>query len=479
MPEARRRAAEADVRFAGDAPAPTLVELLGERGAGGAPVGLIGSLPYDQYAVLADGRRVVDLNRAHTRLRLRKCEEEIAALRTAAALTDAAAAALLEPRSSAARSTSSSARVEHAYVSRGGMHHIHYLGITPMSAPDRSVPAQWPQRRPVAAGDLLTFELSAAVAPEYSGQLLRTVAWPPTRPRRCRSCTTSPRRPSTRSPTGCARACTHEELVDAAGVIEEAGFTTVDDLVHGFGGGYLPPVLGSRSRAIRPTPDFTLEAGMTVVVQPNVATPDGRLGVQTGELLLVTDVRARAAAHLPPRPGAGGMSRNSADVVVIGAGHNSLIGAAYLAAAGLEVVVLEEQPHVGGNTVTEELTLPGFRHDSCSSAHVLIQTNPVIRDDELGLLSRYGLRYVHTDPAVVLPLADGDALVMSRDRAETAADLARVRRRRRRRLPPAARRLGGRARRCARPVERRPARPGRRRPPTPPTRRCAPAARTR
>jgi phytoene dehydrogenase-like protein len=114
----------------------------------------------------------------------------------------------------------------------------------------------------------------------------------------------------------------------------------------------------------------------------------------------------------------------SADVVVIGAGHNSLIGAAYLAAAGLSVVVLEEQPHVGGNTVTEELTLPGFRHDSCSSAHVLIQTNPVIRDDELGL-SKHGLRYVHTDPAVVLPLTEDDAIVMSRDRARTAAELAR------------------------------------------------------
>lgn len=118
------------------------------------------------------------------------------------------------------------------------------------------------------------------------------------------------------------------------------------------------------------------------------------------------------------------MSGNSADVVVIGAGHNSLIGAAYLAAAGLEVVVLEEQPHVGGNTVTEELTLPGFQHDSCSSAHVLIQTNPVIRDDELGL-SKHGLRYVHTDPAVVLPLTEDDAIVMSRDRTATAAELAR------------------------------------------------------
>ena len=62
-----------------------------------------------------------------------------------------------------------------------------------------------------------------------------------------------------------------------------------------------------------------------------------------------------------------------AEVVVVGAGHNSLVAAAYLARSGLEVLVLEAGPTVGGNTRTEELTLPGFAHDSCSSAHVLIQ----------------------------------------------------------------------------------------------------------
>jgi Xaa-Pro dipeptidase len=77
-------------------------------------------------------------------------------------------------------------------------------------------------------------------------------------------------------------------VVEAALVIEEAGFTTVDDLVHGLGGGYLPPVLGSRSRTLQPVPEMTFAEGMTVVVQPNVATPDGRAGVQTGELLHVT-----------------------------------------------------------------------------------------------------------------------------------------------------------------------------------------------
>ncbi|MBC9732608.1 phytoene desaturase family protein [Nocardioides marmotae] len=114
-----------------------------------------------------------------------------------------------------------------------------------------------------------------------------------------------------------------------------------------------------------------------------------------------------------------------AEVVVVGAGHNSLVAAAYLARAGLDVLVLEAEEAVGGNTRTEELTLPGFAHDSCSSAHVLIQNNPLIRDDELGLLSDHGLEYVATDPAVVLPQADGELLVMHRDLSATAAELAR------------------------------------------------------
>lgn len=122
-----------------------------------------------------------------------------------------------------------------------------------------------------------------------------------------------------------------------------------------------------------------------------------------------------------PGPAAG---RSVADVVVIGGGHNSLIAAAYLAKAGLDVIVLEEREILGGNTVTEELTLPGYRHDTCSSAHVLIQANPVIRDDELDLRS-HGLRYVLTDPAVVLPFPDGSSLVVHRDAERTAAEIAR------------------------------------------------------
>ena len=80
---------------------------------------------------------------------------------------------------------------------------------------------------------------------------------------------------------------TAAELVEASAVIEDSGYTIRDDLVHGFVGGYLPPILGSRSRMLADVPEFEFAPGMMVVVQPNVVTEDESAGVQTGELILV------------------------------------------------------------------------------------------------------------------------------------------------------------------------------------------------
>src|SRR3569833_4620073 len=73
------------------------------------------------------------------------------------------------------------------------------------------------------------------------------------------------------------------------------------------------------------------------------------------------------------------------DIVAAGAGHNSLVAAAYLSKAGYRCLVLEGRAVLGGNVITEELTLPGFRHDSCGTAHVILQDSPMMRNDELGL----------------------------------------------------------------------------------------------
>jgi len=61
-----------------------------------------------------------------------------------------------------------------------------------------------------------------------------------------------------------------------------------DDLMHGFGGGYFQPIIGTKSRTAGPLPDMKLEENMTVVVQPNVITRDHKAGVQVGELVRVT-----------------------------------------------------------------------------------------------------------------------------------------------------------------------------------------------
>lgn len=115
------------------------------------------------------------------------------------------------------------------------------------------------------------------------------------------------------------------------------------------------------------------------------------------------------------------------DVVVAGAGHNSLVAAAYLAKAGLEVLVLEARQVVGGNTATEELTLPGFLHDSCSTAHNLIQASPALK--ELRLEEDYGLDYVRPDPVVHLAFGDGAWLTQWRDLDRTCEEFARFSRR--------------------------------------------------
>ena len=71
-------------------------------------------------------------------------------------------------------------------------------------------------------------------------------------------------------------------------MIEDAGFTIIDDLLHGYGGGYLPPILGSKSRPAGPVPQEPFHDGQTVVIQPNVVTRDGKAGVQTGEMVVIT-----------------------------------------------------------------------------------------------------------------------------------------------------------------------------------------------
>ncbi len=115
---------------------------------------------------------------------------------------------------------------------------------------------------------------------------------------------------------------------------------------------------------------------------------------------------------------------NAYDVVVIGSGHNGLVAAAYLAKAGQKVLVLEKNDWFGGGVVTSESVAPGFRHDWHSATHIIIQANPLLLRDELGLLSKYGLRYVHPDGIFSTIFDDDSAIISYADLDRTCTSIA-------------------------------------------------------
>jgi phytoene dehydrogenase-like protein len=108
------------------------------------------------------------------------------------------------------------------------------------------------------------------------------------------------------------------------------------------------------------------------------------------------------------------------DVIIVGAGHNGLVAAGYLARAGRRVLVLERRDVAGGAAVTEE-PVPGFRFDT--GAHRLGWVPERIAAD-LGL-ARHGLQVLPSDPAMVALQPGGEALVLWRSPARTAAALRR------------------------------------------------------
>ncbi len=114
------------------------------------------------------------------------------------------------------------------------------------------------------------------------------------------------------------------------------------------------------------------------------------------------------------------------DIVAMGAGHNGLVAAAYLAKAGKKVLVLERKAWPGGGVATRQLTVPGYWHDEHSSVHIMIQGNPMLTQDELGLLSKFGLKYIYSDIPYASIYEDQTSIVSYKDLDKTCQSIAKV-----------------------------------------------------
>ena len=113
------------------------------------------------------------------------------------------------------------------------------------------------------------------------------------------------------------------------------------------------------------------------------------------------------------------------DAIIIGAGHNGLVCAAYLLKAGLKVLLLEKRSVPGGAATTEEAIpdlAPGFKFNLCAIDHELIFLGPVIEELEL---AKYGLKYLYCDPSVFCPHPDGRYFLAYRSLEKTCQEIAR------------------------------------------------------
>jgi Xaa-Pro dipeptidase len=285
---AREIASETDVEWGGDFGIGSAIAELEKRGAKRDRVGFIGPLGYRHHAQLVERfGKVADLGGAYMQRRLYKSEEEIRWFRLGALMSDRGLAALAAAIKPGVTERELGAAIEASYLPYGGTNVIHFIGATSMANPNCHVPRQFPSTRRIEKGDAVFTEISAAFW-DYSGQVLRTFAVdvePTPLYRDLHEAADA----AFDAITGILReGATPADVVAASGVIEEAGFTTDDDVMHGYGGGYLPPIIGSKSRPAGKLPELTFKAGMMVVVQPNVISKDGKAGVQTGECVLVT-----------------------------------------------------------------------------------------------------------------------------------------------------------------------------------------------
>ena len=297
-----QRVARADVRWGGarsiDAVADELASL-----PRASRVGLIGPVPYIEQQRLRGrlvDRTFVDATAAFLRLRLVKSDEELEWMTRAAAITDQALAALVRAAVPGATELDLQAAAVAAAIRAGGQPHFLYLSSTPMANPDRIVPQQDLTDRRLQPGDAIILELSAALT-AYSGQVLRTVTVEAELTETYRRLHDVAWQAFHEIARAIAPGVPAATIVEVAALIETQGFSICDDLVHGYGGGYLPPILRTPGTSHTPVPDFVFERNMTLVIQPNVVTTDQRSGVQVGELVRVTDDGVVSLHRIPQR----------------------------------------------------------------------------------------------------------------------------------------------------------------------------------
>jgi Xaa-Pro aminopeptidase len=276
-----------ETRWAGPDSIATLAAWLKDHGLGQASIGIMGSLPFNQYEKLKSllpEAKLSDFTRQFRQQRVIYDEEEITFFKIAAELTDRSIERLEKELRPGLHEYELPLLVETPYLEAGGHAGIHFMASTSMRDPDVCVPHQYMSDRVLRPGDVVISEISGAFWC-YSGQIHRSFFLGEPTPEWQRL---------HEAAVECYEAieaqlrdgATVNAVIDAADVLDARGYICLDDLLHG--ANQYPPILQTRQTDRGYPREFTFRENMVVTIQPQPRTQDKKMGLQFGETVRIT-----------------------------------------------------------------------------------------------------------------------------------------------------------------------------------------------
>ncbi len=287
-----------ETRWAGPDSIASVAGWLRDHKLSQASIGIMGSLPFNQYDKLKSllpEAKLLDFSRQFRQQRVVYDEEEINFFKIAAELTDRSIESLERGIKPGMKEYDLPLLIEPPYLEQGGYAGIHFLASTSMKDPDVCVPHQYPRDRVIQRGDVIISEISGAFWC-YSGQIHRsfflgepTPEWQHLH----------------QAAVDCYEAiesvlkdgATVDQVLDAAEVIDQRGYVILDDLLHG--ANQYPPILQTRQTDRGYPREFTFRENMVVTIQPQPRTHDKRMGLQFGETVRITKTGTERLHHYP------------------------------------------------------------------------------------------------------------------------------------------------------------------------------------
>lgn len=299
VPDAHLMSWVDDVRWGTENKGRAVVERIKELGYQDGSIGFVGSpgpanteLPANDYLTITDaleGASFSFVSDLMDRIRLKKSEEEIAAVREGVELTDRAMRALEAAIEPGVTERELKAELMSSYLA-DGEYFFQLLGSTSMQDPDMPYPWEHQSGREIQSGDIVLTEISARGPQGYAGQLLRGFAVGDEPTDHYRELYDVAEQVFFDVLEALEPGATTEDVLAAATPpIESRGWTVHAPIVHGWGLGIQRPLIGTRNEGGFPNPPFEFEEGHTVVVEPNPVAADQHSGHFIGEYVRITD----------------------------------------------------------------------------------------------------------------------------------------------------------------------------------------------